>query len=458
MIFIYACAILMRFLIELTRLMNQLAFDQCHIWHPYNKLPSISPQLDVLSAQGSLIQLADGRSLIDGMSSWWSAIHGYNHPAITQAAIDQIQTLSHIMFGGFTHAPAIELAQKLVRITPPGLANVFFADSGSISVEVALKVALQYWKSRRQPEKNRFLALQNAYHGDTFGAMSVCDPVSGMHHLFADNLMPNLFAPAPQPGLVATNNQDLAQLENLFVKHHHKLAAFILEPMVQGAGGMRFYRAEYVKRARELCDQYDVLMIADEIATGFGRTGKLFACEWAEITPDIMCVGKGLSGGYMTLAAMLCTQKISDAISQTGLLMHGPTFMGNPLACRIACASIDVLLESDWQQNIKRIATTLETGLSPLSSLDGVVEVRVFGAIGVVELASDDLGQVIQQAALEQGLWIRPFGHLVYTMPAYNIPQQQLECLTQGMVTAVTQVLTTTRPGSVNTNLAGQFV
>lgn len=439
--------------------MNRLSFDQCHIWHPYNKLPSTSPQLDVISAQGSLIQLADGRTLIDGMSSWWSAIHGYNHPQITQAAIDQIQHLSHIMFGGFTHQPAIELAQKLVQITPPGLVNVFFADSGSISVEVALKVALQYWKSRHQPQKSRFLALENAYHGDTFGAMSVCDPISGMHHLFADNLMNNLFAPAP--GLVVSDDQDIKQLEVIFHDHHQQLAAFIVEPMVQGAGGMHFYRAAYLKRARELCDEYDVLLIADEIATGFGRTGKLFACEWAEISPDIMCVGKGLSGGYMTLAAMLCTQQISDTISQAnpGLLMHGPTFMGNPLACRIACASIDVLLQSDWQHNINRISEALQTGLNPLKHLNGVSDVRVLGAIGVIELESNEQGQAIQQAALQQGIWIRPFGNLVYTMPAYNIPAKQLDQLIKGMVQAITEILTT-RPGGglIDENLASQFV
>lgn len=439
--------------------MNRLSFDQCHIWHPYNKLPSASPQLEVISAQGSLIQLADGRTLIDGMSSWWSAIHGYNHPQITQAAIEQIQHLSHIMFGGFTHEPAIELAQKLAQIAPPGLVNIFFADSGSISVEVALKVALQYWKSRHQPQKNRFLALENAYHGDTFGAMSVCDPISGMHHLFADNLMNNLFAPAP--GLVSNDNQDIKQLEAIFNDHHHQLAAFIVEPMVQGAGGMHFYRAAYLKRARELCDEYDVLLIADEIATGFGRTGKLFACEWAEITPDIMCVGKGLSGGYMTLAAMLCRQKISDTISQAnpGLLMHGPTFMGNPLACRIACASIDVLLQSDWQHNINRISAALKTGLETLSHLNGVSDVRVLGAIGVVELDNNEQGQAIQQAALQQGIWIRPFGKLIYTMPAYNIPAKQLDQLIEGMVQAITEVLTT-RPGGglIDENLASQFV
>lgn len=433
-------------------------FDQQHIWHPYNKLPSTHLQLEVASAEGSLIRLEDGRELLDAMSSWWSSIHGYNHPVINQAAIDQIQTLSHIMFGGFTHQPAIQLSKKLIEVSPAGLDKVFFADSGSVSVEVALKVALQYWKSRQCPEKNRFLALQHAYHGDTFGAMSVCDPVEGMHHLFSDNLMPNYFAPAPQPGLVVENNDDIQALEALFEQHHPELAAFILEPLVQGAGGMRFYRPEYLKRARELCDQYDVLLIADEIATGFGRTGKLFACEWANISPDIMCIGKALTGGYMTLAAMLCTQQISDTISQQnpGLLMHGPTFMGNPLACRVALASLELLLSQDWQAQISQIQTHLTQAFEPLKSHQEVKEVRVLGGIGVIELNRDDLSYAIQQAAIENGVWLRPFGRLVYTMPAYNISADNLQTLSQGISQAVSQVLSN-QPAS-KPALTDQFV
>ncbi|MGE4501596.1 MAG: adenosylmethionine--8-amino-7-oxononanoate transaminase [Thiomicrospira sp.] len=439
--------------------MSYTQFDQNHIWHPYNRLPSAQPALAVKSANGSLIHLETGETLLDAMSSWWSAIHGYNHPTINAAAIEQIQTLSHIMFGGFTHQPAIELAQKLIQLTPPGLEKVFFADSGSVAVEVALKVALQYWKARKQPQKSTFLALQHAYHGDTFGAMSVCDPVHGMHHLFAENLMPNLFAPAPLAGLQINENADIIALEQLFAKHHATLAAFILEPIVQGAGGMRFYRPAYLKRARELCDQYDVLLIADEIATGFGRTGKLFACEWANISPDIMCIGKGLTGGYMTLAAMLCTTAISDTISTAnpGLLMHGPTFMANPLACRIASASIDVLTSYDWQRNIQTIQHHLADALLPLNSICGIKECRVLGAIGVIELEQDGLGPAIQQAARQKGVWLRPFGNLIYTMPAYTISHDELTLLTEAMVTSIKDVLSSPS-NSEAAPLVSQFV
>lgn len=426
--------------------MDSNKFDQNHIWHPYNRLPASLPNLEIASAEGSLLKTSDGRELIDGMSSWWATIHGYNHPVINQAACEQINTLAHIMFGGLTHQPAIKLAKKLVEITPEGLDKVFFADSGSVSIEVALKVALQYWKSKNQPAKSKFLALRNGYHGDTFGAMAVCDPINGMHHLFADNLMQNLFAPAPnqlQPDLVVgdspKNNDDIVALEQLLANHHQELAGLVLEPIVQGAGGMRFYPASYLKAARELCDKYGVLLIADEIATGFGRTGKLFACEWAGISPDIMCVGKALTAGYLSLAAMLCKAEISDVIGQSepGLLMHGPTFMANPLACRIASTSIDLLLNSDWQNSIKRIETLLKQGLTELKALDGVKDVRVLGAIGVVELEQENLGLKIQQSAIENGVWVRPFGKLVYTMPAFNIPAHQLEKLCAGIVAAV---------------------
>ena len=438
--------------------MTNLEFDRQHIWHPYNKIPSAHPQLEVVSAQGSHIHLATGETLVDAMSSWWSSLHGYSHPVINGAAIAQVQQLSHIMFGGFTHQPAVQLAKQLIEISPQGLDKVFFADSGSVSIEVALKVALQYWKSVNRPEKHRFLALQHAYHGDTFGAMSVCDPQDGMHHLFSDNLMQNIFAPAPQPGLVVDHNQDIEALEALFEQHHTQLAAFILEPLVQGAGGMRFYRPAYLKRARELCDQYEVLLIADEIATGFGRTGKLFACEWAGISPDIMCLGKALTAGYMTLAAMLCSQHISDTISQAepGLLMHGPTFMGNPLACRIALASLELLLSGDWQQQVNHINQRLSAELSPLEEINGVKEVRVMGAIGVVELESGELGYQIQQSAKEQGVWLRPFGKLVYTMPAYNIPEEDLSSLIHGIKHAVSETLSQ-QPTQSN-SLVDQFV
>jgi len=443
--------------------MTESNFDQQHIWHPYNKLPSTQPQLNVSHASGSLIYLDNGDVLIDAMSSWWSAIHGYNHPTINQAAKQQIDQLSHIMFGGFTHQPAIDLAQLLVEITPSGLDKIFFADSGSIAVEVALKVSLQYWKSANHPEKSKFLALKKAYHGDTFGAMSVCDPDDGMHSLFNSNMMQNIFAPAPQPGLVVHYKQDLDELQALFKAHHHELAAFIVEPLVQGAGGMHFYRPEYLTKARELCDHYQVLLIADEIATGFGRTGKLFACEWANISPDILCLGKGLTGGYMTLAAMLCTEEISRMISSAnpGLLMHGPTFMGNPLACRIAHTSTKLLLDSPWQANVARISQVLTAQFIPLMELIGIKDVRVFGAIGVIELEQEGLGSLIQQAAMELGIWLRPFGRIIYTMPAYTIEPEQLNRLAQVMAKAVETVLNQNQQKQTKNNkteLVNQFV
>jgi len=431
-------------------------FDRFHIWHPYNALPSLHPQLQVESANHCLITLNDGRQLIDAMSSWWSAIHGYNHPVINAAAKFQIDDLSHIMFGGFTHQPAIDLAKLLLSITPKGLDKIFFADSGSISVEVALKVSLQYWKSRNQNNKSKFLALKRAYHGDSFGAMSVCDPDDGMHSLFKDNIMQNIFAPSP--GLINDMETCLNELENIFSLHHQQLAAFILEPLVQGAGGMLFYHPDYLKKARALCDQYNVLLIADEIATGFGRTGKLFACEWAEISPDIMCIGKGLTGGYMTLAAMLCTEHISDTLSkaQPGLLMHGPTFMGNPLACKIAYTSTRLLLDSPWQSRVYHIQQTLSRIFSPLKTHPGVKDVRTMGAIGVIELEQENIGHRIQQIALDKGIWLRPFGRIIYTMPAYSIEPAELETLAYVMVEAVQHALS--QPNCAEQTLTDKFV
>ncbi|BBP46872.1 adenosylmethionine-8-amino-7-oxononanoate aminotransferase [Thiosulfatimonas sediminis] len=423
-------------------------FDQQHIWHPYAPSPNPVPPIGVKSTQGSLITLADDRQVVDGMSSWWAAIHGYNHPKINAAMKAQIDTMPHIMFGGLTHEPAVELAKRLVKLTPEGLNKVFFADSGSVSMEVAIKIALQYWISQGKSQKNRMLSIRNGYHGDTFATMAVCDPVNGMHHLFNDVLRKNLFAPAPQMGFdIQSDNQDdfsdIRELQKILQQHHQEIAALTLEPIVQGAGGMRFYRPAYLQQAKALCEQYDVLLIADEIATGFGRTGKLFACEWAGITPDIMTVGKALTGGNLTMAAMLCTDKVSDTICQgePGVLMHGPTFMANPLACATAIASIDLLLEIPWQENIATIEQHLKTELSPLAELDGVKDVRVMGAIGVVELERNDLGSQIQAACLENGAWIRPFGKLIYTMPAFNIPQRQLQTLTDAINQAVKHTL-----------------
>ncbi len=421
-----------------------LAFDQQHIWHPYAKMPADMPAIGVAKTQGSIITLADGTELVDGMSSWWATLHGYNHPQIQQAMHKQIDTMPHIMFGGLTHEPAIELAKRLVQLTPAGLEKVFFVDSGSVAVEVAIKLAMQYWISKGQPEKNRLLTVKNGYHGDTFATMAVCDPVNGMHSLFNNVLSHHIFAPAPEMGFaIESDNLDIDAFAATLEQHKHEIAAVIIEPIVQGAGGMRFYRPEYLKRLRELCNDYGVLLIADEIATGFGRTGKLFACEWASISPDIICLGKTLTGGHISLAATLATQHISDTLSQgqPGILAHGPTFMGNPLACAAASANIDVLLASPWQDNIARIEQHFIETLMPLKEMHGVADVRVLGAIGVIELQRSDLGPQVQSAAIENGIWLRPFGKLVYTMPAYNIPQAQLNTLTTGIKQSLTKLL-----------------
>ena len=421
-----------------------LQFDQKHIWHPYTKIPNPLATIGVQKTAGSIITLADNRELIDAMSSWWACIHGYNHPLIQKAMHKQIETMPHIMFGGLTHQPAIELAQRLIKLTPKGLETVFFSDSGSVAVEVAIKMALQYWISLKQPDKKHLMTIKGGYHGDTFATMALCDPDNGMHHLFNNSLTKHYFAPKPQLGFhIDSDNQDINAFKTLLSKHHQTIAAVCLEPIVQGAGGMRFYRPNYLKQISLLCQEYNVLLIADEIATGFGRTGKLFACEWANITPDILCLGKSLTGGNLTLAATLTTDVISQTISQgePGLLMHGPTFMANPLACATAIASIDLLLSSPWQQNIQRIETHLQQTLLPLKEESGIKDVRVLGAIGVIELEQDNLGEKVQAYAVENGVWLRPFGNLIYTMPAFNIPQQQLHKLTKGIILAVKKAL-----------------
>jgi adenosylmethionine-8-amino-7-oxononanoate aminotransferase len=410
--------------------------DQQYVWHPYSSLTNPIPAYEVISAKGVHLKLADGSKLIDGMSSWWCAIHGYNHPALNTAAKNQIDRMSHVMFGGITHSPAVTLCEKLVEITPEGLNKVFLSDSGSVSVEVAIKMAFQYWISQGQSEKNKLLSLKGGYHGDTFAAMSVCDPTNGMHHIFDQVLPQHYFAPKPQIGFDQDwNNSDIAEFKSTLKTHHQNIAAVILEPIVQGAGGMNFYSPEYLKQVRILCNQYNVLLIADEIATGFGRTGKLFACEWAQISPDIMCLGKSLTGGYMTLAATVCTEKVSDGIcdGEAGCFMHGPTFMGNPLACAVANASIEQLLSDHWQANIERIATILTQQIEPFNQLQKVAKTRVLGAIGVIEMKeSVDLAE-IQRQFVEQGIWVRPFGKLVYVMPPYIIKDAELVELMSGI-------------------------
>jgi len=416
--------------------------DQQFVWHPYSSLTDPIPAYQVVSAKGVYLQLADGRELIDGMSSWWCAIHGYNHPVLNEAAKNQIDKFSHVMFGGITHAPAVELCEKLVAITPPGLDKVFLSDSGSVAVEVAIKMAFQYWISQGQSAKSQLLTLRSGYHGDTFAAMSVCDPKTGMHHMFDQVVAKHHFAPAPQTGVHEEwNEEDIAEFAEIIASKSDRLAAVILEPIVQGAGGMRFYSPMYLKRVRELCDQHNVLLIADEIATGFGRSGKLFACEWAGISPDIICLGKAITGGYMTLAATLCSEEVSRGIceGEAGCFMHGPTFMGNPLACSVANASIDLLLNSDWQANIQRIEHTLTTQLAPFAALDSVAEIRVLGAIGVIEMHQPVNLAEIQKKFVAEGIWVRPFGKLVYVMPPYITSDDELTTLLNGIYSVLTQ-------------------
>ena len=410
--------------------------DQQFVWHPYSSLTKPIPAYEVVSAKGVRLELANGRQLIDGMSSWWCAIHGYNHPALNAAAKDQIDRMSHVMFGGITHSPAVTLCEKIVDITPEGLDKVFLSDSGSVSVEVAIKMAFQYWISKGQPEKNKLLSLKGGYHGDTFAAMSVCDPTNGMHHIFDQVLPQHYFAPKPQIGFDQPwDISDIAEFKSIIENQHQNIAAVILEPVVQGAGGMNFYSPEYLRQVRLLCDKHDVLLIADEIATGFGRTGKLFACEWAKITPDIMCLGKSLTGGYMTLAATICTEKVSHGIcdGEASCFMHGPTFMGNPLACAVANASIEQLLSEDWQSNIARIETVLKQQIEPFIHLDTVADTRVLGAIAVVEMKQPVQLAEIQRQFVARGIWVRPFGRLVYVMPPFIMSNQDLESLMQGI-------------------------
>ena len=416
--------------------MIDLKYDKNHIWHPYTSMQEPLPVYPVTKADGVYIQLEDGRRLIDGMASWWCMIHGYNQPELNKAVCRQLENMAHVMFGGLTHEPAIELARLLVEITPPSLEKVFISDSGSVAVEVAIKMAKQFWINQGNQSKNKVLSLRGAYHGDTFCAMSVCDPETGMHHLFKDSMPLNYFAERPvcrysEP----CSEENISSINFLLQSHHEEISAVILEPIVQGAGGMWFYSADYLAKIRVLCDEFNVLLIADEIATGFGRTGKLFACEHANISPDILCLGKALTGGYLSLAATLSNQKVSDGISKNGgVFMHGPTFMGNPLACATAIASINLLLDSPWQERVNNIERQLSADLKNCLEQTAVQEVRTIGAIGVVEMKEAIDLKVAQEFFVRQGVWIRPFGRLLYIMPPYIISKKELEKLTNAML------------------------
>lgn len=413
-----------------------LAAERRHAWHPYARVPPHIANLPVVAARGMSLEMADGRTLLDAMSSWWAVIHGYNHPELNAAIAAQLGKTSHVMFGGLTHPAAAELVERLVALTPAPLQTVFLADSGSVSVEVALKMAIQYWHARGKPRKQRFIALRRGYHGDTSGAMSVSDPENGMHGLFADSLVQQWHAEAPQSEFYGEfDSADLDSMAALLAQHHERIAGVVAEPIVQGAGGMRFYHPDYLKGLRGLCDQYQVLLIADEIATNFGRTGKLFACEHAGISPDIMCLGKALTGGYMTLAAVVTSEQVSRTISdaEPGAFMHGPTFMANPLACAAANASIRLLLGSSWERNVADIDDHLRRGLRPCAGAPGVRDVRVLGAIGVIEMEEPvDIGAV-NHVYTDQGVWLRPFGRLIYTMPPFIATREDIGRITSAM-------------------------
>jgi len=423
-----------------------LEYDRVHVWHPYSTLLDPPPVFPVVSGNGSRIRLSDGRELIDGMASWWSAIHGYNHPKLNRAITDQLDTMAHVMFGGLTHETGVKLAQLLIELTPSGLDHVFFADSGSVAVEVAIKMALQYRAARGESQR-RLLTIRGGYYGDTFGAMALCDPVTGMHSLFTDVLPEHIFAPRPEIAYCEVwDEKDFEPFRTLLSQHANEISAVILEPIVQGAGGMWFYNPQYLKAVRESCDEFGLLLIADEIATGFGRTGELFGCDHAAVSPDIMCVGKAMTGGYMTLAATLATSEVAHTVSRgnPGIFMHGPTFMANPLACACAQTSIELLMASQWRSNIKRIQRGLSAGLAPCRDLPHVRDVRVLGAIGVVEVDDPVDMYVIPEAFVSRGVWVRPFGKLVYVMPPYIIDDTDLNTLTATIV----EVVETLQPAS----------
>ncbi|MEZ9821291.1 adenosylmethionine--8-amino-7-oxononanoate transaminase [Shewanella sp. 10N.286.45.A1] len=420
-----------------------LEFDAKHLWHPYTSMNNALPTYGVVSAEGVELTLNTGAKLIDGTSSWWACVHGYSHPKIVSAMQQQTAQLSHVMFGGITHRPAVELARMLVDMTSERLTKVFLADSGSIAVEVAMKMALQYWQGRDKPNKQKILTVKSGYHGDTFAAMSVCDPEGGMHTMFGELVTEQLFAPAPKSRFAESfDAKELLSISNMFEDNHQQIAAVLIEPIMQGAGGMRFYHPEYLSALRKLCDKYDVLLILDEIATGFGRTGKLFAYEHANVEADILCLGKALTGGYISLAATMCSDEVAKGVSDSpaGVFMHGPTFMGNPLACTAAIASLELINQQEWQTQVANIESQMSAELADAVNYANVVDVRVLGAVGVLEMSSTLNTAELQQQFVDLGVWIRPFSNLIYIMPPYTISSEQLTRLTSAMKTVASQI------------------